>query len=297
MTNMNSIATNPNPGAYGALRPEHSRYESARIAILPIPYDGTSTWIKGADKGPAALLAASANMELYDIETDSEVYQQGIVTLAPVECPAEPEKMVATVRNQAQKVLKDGKFLVGIGGEHSVTVGLVQAAVGKFNRVSVLQLDAHLDLRPEYEHSRYNHACVMARVQELCPIVQIGIRSMDSSEKKHLDSNRVLFAQQFLHHPDPIGWINDRLTENVYLTIDLDVFDPSIMPATGTPEPGGLGWYDVVKIIQGVVARKNIVAVDVVELCPGPSNKAPDFLAAKLIYRTLSMIFSKEKRQ
>jgi len=293
---MNSIATNPNPGAYGDLEPMYSHYESARIAILPIPYDGTSTWIKGADKGPAALLTASGNMELYDIETDTEVYRQGIVTLAPVECPAEPERMVAAVHRQAQKVLKDGKFLVGIGGEHSVTVGLVQAAVEKFNNVSVLQLDAHLDLRLEYEHSRYNHACVMARVRELCPIVQVGIRSMDSSEKARLDPNRVFFAHQLFDHPNPLNWINERLTENVYLTIDLDVFDPAIMPATGTPEPGGLGWYDVVKIIQGVVARKNIVALDVVELCPDPANKAPDFLAAKLIYRTLSMIFSKEKR-
>lgn len=297
MTDVNSITISPNPGAYGALEPDYSRYESARIAILPIPYDGTSTWIKGADKGPAALLAASANMELYDIETNSEVYREGIVTLAPVECPAEPEKMVTAVCKQAQKVLKDGKFLVGIGGEHSVSIGLVQAAVEKFNRVSVLQLDAHLDLRPEYEQSRYNHACVMARVQEFCPIVQIGIRSMDSSEKANLDPDRILFAHQLIDHPDTLDRINARLTANVYLTIDLDVFDPAIMPATGTPEPGGLGWYDVIKIIQGVVARKNIVALDVVELCPDPSNKAPDFLAAKLIYRTLSMIFAKEKRQ
>jgi len=297
VTNMNSIATNSNPGAYGGLEPKFSHYESARIAILPIPYDGTSTWIKGADKGPTALLAASANMELYDIETDSEVYQQGIVTLAPVECPAEPERMVVAVHKSAQKVLQDGKFLVGVGGEHSVTVGLVQAVVGKFNNVSVLQLDAHLDLRQEYEHSRYNHACVMARVQELCPIVQVGIRSMDSSEKIHLDPSRVLFAHQLFDHPNPLNWINERLTENVYLTIDLDVFDPAMMPATGTPEPGGLGWYDVIKIIQGVVARKNIVALDVVELCPNPANRAPDFLAAKLIYRTLSMIFSKEKNR
>jgi agmatinase len=296
VTDVNSIRTNPDPGAYGALEPDYSRYENARIAILPIPYDGTSTWIKGADKGPAALLAASGNMELYDIETDSEVYREGIVTLPPVECPAAPEQMVTVVRNQAGKILRDGKFLVGIGGEHSVTVGLVKAIVGKFANISVLQLDAHLDLRPEYEHSRYNHACVMARVRELCPIVQVGIRSMDSSEKIHLDPHRVLFARQFFQHSDPVSWICDRLTDDVYLTIDLDVFDPSIMPATGTPEPGGLGWYDVMKIIEGAAARKNIVAMDVVELCPDPANKAPDFLAAKLIYRTLSMIFSREKK-
>jgi len=286
-----------NPGAFGGLEPPDCDYETAAIAVLPIPYDGTSTWIKGADRGPAALLEASANMELYDIETDSEVYQRGITTLPPVQCPADPGEMAKCVYSAARRVIDDSKFLVGIGGEHSVSSGLVRAVYERFDGLSVLQLDAHSDLREEYDGSPFNHACVMARIKEYCPIVQVGVRSMDSLEKKNLDLDRVLFAHEWFDHPDPLGWINVRLSENVYLTIDLDIFDPAVMPSTGTPEPGGLWWYDVMRIISGVAAQKNIVGFDVVELCPDPTNKAPDFMAAKLIYRTLSMIFKKEKQQ
>jgi len=286
-----------NPGAFGALKAPDCTYGRAKVAILPIPYDGTSTWVKGADKGPEALLAASGNMELYDIETDSEVYQRGIVTLNPLECPAEPEEMVNMVQQTAESVLQDDKLLIGIGGEHSVTTGLIRAAVQKHCNISVLQLDAHADLRSEYDGSPFNHACVMARAKEICPIVQVGIRSMDSSEKECLDTHRVLYAHQWFTHSNPVEWIIPRLTEKVYITIDLDVFDPAIMPSTGTPEPGGLWWNDVMKIIRGVAFRKNIIGMDVVELCPNPSDKAPDFLAAKLIYRSLSMIFAKEKIQ
>lgn len=287
----------PAPGAFGGLEAPDCDYEAAAIVVLPIPYDGTSTWIKGAERGPAALLEASANMELYDIETDSEVYQRGITTLPPVQCPADPEEVVRRVYSVAQRVIADGKFLVGIGGEHSVSSGLVRAVHEKFDGLTVLQLDAHSDLREEYDGSPFNHACVMARIKEYCPIVQVGVRSMDRSERKNLDLDRVLFAHEWFDRPDPVGWINARLSENVYLTIDLDVFDPAVMPSTGTPEPGGLWWYDVMRIISGVAAQKNIVGFDVVELCPDPTNKAPDFMAAKLIYRTLSMIFAKEKQQ
>ena len=213
------------PGAFGNLELPYCSYNSARIAVLPIPYDGTSTWIKGADKGPAALLEASGNMELYDIETDSEVYLRGITTLKPLNCPANPQKMTEQVFQAAKKILNDGKFLVGLGGEHSVSNGLVKAAVEHFDNVSVLQLDAHSDLRDEYENSPYNHACVMARIKELCSIVQTGIRSMDVSEKKNLDLNRILFAHEWFNHPAPIEWINSRLTDNVYITVDLDVFE------------------------------------------------------------------------
>jgi len=286
-----------NPGAFGELEAPDCAYDRAKVAILPIPYDGTSTWVKGADKGPEALLAASGNMELYDIETDSEVYQRGIVTLNPLDCPADPEEMVNMVQQTAESVLRDGKLLIGVGGEHSVSTGLIRAAVQKHGNISVLQLDAHADLRNEYDGSPFNHACVMARAKEICPIIQVGIRSMDSSEKESLDADRILYAHQWFVHSNPVEWIISRLTEKVYLTIDLDVFDPAIMPSTGTPEPGGLWWNDVVKIIRGVASRKNIIGMDVVELCPNPSDKAPDFLAAKLIYRSLSMIFAKEKMQ
>lgn len=281
-------------GAFGALPEEFARYATAKIAVLPIPYDGTSTWLKGADQGPTALLTASANMELYDIETDSEVYRQGIVTLPSVTCPQEPEQMVDAVAQQVKQLLADGKFVVGIGGEHSITIGMVQAMRQYYPQLSVLQFDAHADLRPIYEQSPFNHACVMARVRELCPIMQVGIRSMDSSELSHLDRDRVIFAHEFPLDQQGITKILHNLSHQVYVTIDLDVFDPAYMPATGTPEPGGLDWYSVLSILREVIKHRQVVGFDVNELLPHPENKAPDFLAAKLVYRFLSMIFIKE---
>lgn len=288
------MPTSLSSGAFCALEPEYSLYPPSRIAILPIPYDGTATWQKGAAKGPKALIAASANMELYDIETDSEVYRQGITTLPPLECPKKPEDLVTKVAEKTSRLLADGKFVVGIGGEHSISIGLVQAHSRHFPNLSVLQLDAHSDLRDEYEHSRYNHACVMARIREFSPIMQVGIRSMDVSELARLDKKRIVCAHEFHNSPKIFDKICDNLTENVYLTIDLDVFDPAVFPSTGTPEPGGLGWYDVMNVISHVNQKKRIVGLDVNELLPNPADKAPDFLAAKLIYRTLSMIYAKE---
>ena len=284
------------PGAFGAVPEEFCRYETASIAILPVPYDGTSTWIKGSDSGPQALLDASANMELYDIETDSEVFKRGIVTMDPVLCPDDPEAMVTVVYKRAKSILEDGKFIVGLGGEHTISVGLVRAVAEKFRYLSVLQLDAHADTRDKYEGSRYNHACVMSRIGEICPYVQAGIRSMDSSELERLNRDRTFFAHEMLKDSKVIPKMLKALTQNVYITIDLDVFDPSIMPSTGTPEPGGLDWYTLLHIIESVVREKKVVGMDVTELLPNSSNKAPDFIAAKLIYRVLSMIFAKKRK-
>ena len=286
-----------NPGAFGALPGEFCHYQRASIAILPVPYDGTSTWMVGSNRGPEAMLTASANLELYDIETDFEVYKRGIVTLDPVSCPDDPEQMVAAVCEHARSLLRDGKFMVGIGGEHTISVGLVRAVAERFGDLSVLQFDAHGDTRDEYEGSKYNHACVMSRIAETCPYVQVGIRSMDDSELKTLDRKRTFFAHEALGNPAIIHGMLDALTQDVYLTIDLDVFDPSIMPSTGTPEPGGLDWYTLLGLIDAVVRNKNVVAVDVTELLPNSSNRAPDFLAAKLIYRILSMVFSRKEQE
>ena len=281
-------------GAFGALPEEYSEYQKAAIAILPVPYDGTSTWMKGSRRGPQAVLDASANMELYDIETDSEVFKNGIVTMPPVECPTLSPGMVSAVYETAMPILKEGKFLVGIGGEHTISVGLVRAAAEIFPNLTVLQFDAHSDTRDAYEGEKYSHACVMSRIGETCPYVQVGIRSMDSSEKRTFDRNRTFFAHHILNGQDVVPGIIEKLSENVYLTIDLDVLDPSIMPSTGTPEPGGLGWTVLNRLIAAVVREKNVVAMDVMELLPNPSIKAPDFLAAKLIYRILSMVFLKK---
>jgi len=276
---------------FGDMPEEYSALDSARIVVIPIPYDHTSTWIKGADKGPAAIIEASTHMELYDIETDSEVYKKGIFTAGPVDGQELPEDMVKSAAEQVRHYLQDNKFIVVLGGEHSVSLGPVRAHVEKDADITVLQLDAHSDLRDEYEGSRYNHACIMARVKELCPIVQVGIRSMDSSEKQALDKNRVTFAREISTNKKWIMNVLSKLSQNVYLTIDLDVFDPSIMPSTGTPEPGGLLWYDVLGLLRTVFENKNVVGFDVVEMCPDERNKAPDFLAAKLIYKLLSYKF------
>lgn len=283
------------PGAFGAVPEEFCRYETSSIAILPVPYDGTSTWMKGSNRGPQALLDASANMELYDIETDSEVFKHGIVTMDPVLCPGDPEEMVNVVYKRARLILEDGKFVVGIGGEHTISVGLVRAAAEKFRNLSVLQFDAHSDTRNEYEGSRYNHACVMSRIGELCAYVQAGIRSMDTSELERLNRDRTFFAHEILQHSSVIPRMLNALPKDVYITIDLDVLDPSIMPSTGTPEPGGLDWYTLLKLMESVVREKNVIGMDVTELLPNPANRAPDFLAAKLVYRILSMIFAKRK--
>jgi len=276
---------------FGDLPEEYSTLEQAEIVILPVPYDRTSTWLKGADKGPEAIIESSAHMELYDIETDSEVYRKGIFTAEPIDEKELPENMVPAVRENVKHYIDNGKFIVVIGGEHSVSIGSVMAHIEKNKDATVLQLDAHSDLRDEYKGSGYNHACVMARIAELCPIVQVGIRSMDISEKATLEKGRIFFAKDI--HRDK-GWIEkviSGLSEKVYITIDLDVFDPSIMPSTGTPEPGGLLWYDVLELLKTVFDDKEVVGFDVVELCPDEKNKAPDFLAAKLIYKLLSYKF------
>jgi len=282
---------------FGGIPPTYSAYESSPIVILPVPFDATSTWIKGADRGPDAILEASANMELYDIETDSEVYLKGIHTAKPVIEKTSPEALTRQVHKTIIKFLEDEKFVVTLGGEHSVTIGAVQAFAEQIPGLCVLQIDAHTDLRQEYEGSRFNHACVMARVREWCPIVQVGIRSMDVVEKPYLAKDRIFFAKDITGGHS--GWIDDvieKLNYHVYVTIDLDGFDPSIMPATGTPEPGGLAYYDVINLMRKLIVKKKLVGFDVVELCPIDNNKASDFLASKLIYQLLSYQFMSKNK-
>jgi agmatinase len=276
---------------FGYLPEEYSNPEKAGIVIIPVAYDGTSTWLKGADKGPTAIIEASANMELYDIETDSEVYKKGIFTEEEIGGEISTAEMIKTVTETVKYYLENDKFTVVVGGEHSVSIGSIKAHRERYENLTILQMDAHSDLREEYNGSKYNHACVMARARELCPIVQVGIRSMDYSEKKSLDPSRTFFAKEIYNNTEWIKKVISKLSDNVYITIDLDVFDPSIMPSTGTPEPGGLFWYDVLTLLKGVCEKKNVVGFDVVELCPDDSNKAPDFMAAKLIYKLLSYKF------
>jgi agmatinase len=280
---------------FGGLPEEYSNLEAAKVVVIPVPYDETSTWGKGADKGPDAVLEASANMELYDIETDSEIYKIGIFTADPVDEKSSPENMVNAVQKSAAHYLKHGKFIVGVGGEHSVSTGFVRAYAEVYDDLSVLQLDAHTDLRPEYEGTPYSHASIMSRVSEICPFVQVGIRSMDTIELPFITKENLFLAEDIHGRNDWMDKAIAKLTKNVFVTIDLDVFDPSIMPSTGTPEPGGMLWYDVIRFLKKVNENVNIVGFDVVELAPNENNKAPDFLASKLIYKLLSYKFFENK--
>ncbi len=279
---------------YGGLPKEYSTLQSSKIVVLPVPFDGTSTWIKGADKGPEAIITASQNMELYDIETDQEVFRKGIATAPALEGESTPEAIYKKTILRTKDLINSGKFVVGIGGEHSVSIGMIKAHVDKYDNISVLQFDAHTDLRPEYEGSKYNHACVMARVAEMAPFVQVGIRSMDVEEKKYINKERLFLAEEIYHHVNWFDSVISKLDDNVYITFDLDVFDPSILPSTGTPEPGGLLYYPVLKFLKLLAKQRNIVGFDVVELCPNPADKSSDFLAAKLIYKLLSYIFNSD---
>ena len=278
--------------SFGDMGGEFKDKDSSKITILPVPYDKTSTWIKGADKGPFAILEASQELELYDIETGYEVYRQGIHTLPSLDVKnLEPEKMVELVQKNVLTSLDEDKFVVTVGGEHSVSIGAILAHDKKFKDISILQLDAHADLREEYMGSRYNHACVMARIKDMSPAVQYGVRSMSIEEKESEKADNIFFAQKIIKDPALSDKAIEKLNPNVYVTIDLDVFDPSIMPSTGTPQPGGLDWYGVTGLLRALSEKRNIVGFDVVELCPNDTNKAPDVLAAKLIYKFLSYIF------
>jgi agmatinase len=279
---------------FGSWPKKYSDYQNSKIVLLPVPYDETSTWIKGADKGAGAILEASFHMELYDIETDYEVYRNGIFTAPSIEENSSPEKMVSTVKKETSRCLKDNKFIAVIGGEHSVSIGSIQAHKEKYQDMGVLQLDAHSDTREKYHGSRYNHACVMARARELCPIVQVGIRSMDIKEKKKMNRDRVFFAQDIDYDDTWMDKAISFLPEDFYLTFDLDALDISIMPSTGTPEPGGLSYRQTLKFLKKAIQEKNLIGFDVVELCPQPNNKSPDMLAAQLIYKILSYKFSKK---
>ena len=277
---------------FGGIDTKYTSEDKAKIILQSIPYDGTSTWGKGADKGFDAFLEAAENMELYDIETDYEVYKDGIHMPEEWKGYTTPEEMFDSVYTRTKSLLTKNKFLTFFGGEHSVSIGILKAYSERFENLSVLQLDAHADLRPSYEGSPYNHACALHEASQTCNLVQVGIRSMDISEKQYMDTSKVYFAQRLDYKDKWMTESIEQLTQEVYLTFDLDVLDPSIMPATGTPEPGGLKWNEIIKYLSLVFKKRNVVGFDIVELAPIPSLRSPQFLAAKLYYKMLSYKFS-----
>ena len=270
---------------YAGIPDSYATSEKSKIVLIPVPYDGTSTWKKGADKGPDAFLAASENMELYDIETDSEVYKQGVFLSPPVTENSSPEAMVAAVAEKVKSYLNRNKFVTLFGGEHSISIGSIRAFSKFYENLTVVQIDAHADLRQSYEGSTCNHACALYEASQTTHLIQVGIRSMEHNEKSVMNLDNVFFAHEMESDEYWIEQAIERMTDNVYITFDLDALDPSILPATGTPEPGGLLWYETLAFLREVFKEKNVVGFDIVELCPEPALYASDFLAAKTVFR------------
>jgi len=276
--------------SFAGLASPYSSLQQAKTVILPVPYDGTSEWRSGSRHGPQAIIDASQYLELYDLELDREIYKVGISTMPEVEpLLGSPQDMINRVYQVIKDLIQNGKFVVLLGGEHSLSLGAVRAFKETFPELSVLQLDAHADLRDEYLGTKYSQACVMRRIFELCPISQVGVRSLSWEEKQFLTQQKLtpFYMSDLASKQTSIKEIVDSLSKDVYITIDVDVLDPSIMPAVGTPEPDGISWRQALDIIESVALHKHVVGFDLMEFCPieGPSSCA--FLLAKLAYKLI----------
>lgn len=269
-------------------------YKAARFAVLPIPYDASTSYAVGTRDGPRAVISASQQVELFDVDLGRESHAAGVATLDPLEPDARgPRAMHERIHRAALPVVRDGKFLIGIGGEHSVSSALVRAARARHKRLSVLQIDAHADLRDSYQGEPYSHAAVMRRIHDLgVPSVGVGIRNYSSEEAQFIRRHNIPIVTGRECHASN-NWIGDvvgKLSEEVYVTIDIDGFDPAYAPGTGTPEPGGLDWHQVAELLEAVTRARKVVAADVVEVRPIPPNNVTEFLAAKLIYRLIGLV-------
>lgn len=287
------------PNRFLGLADDESEYANSRFAVLPIPYDGSASFLAGSRHGPQAIISASQQVELYDDELGAEFIAPGIATLDPI-APnvAGPQAMHDDIRETAGGVIDDGKFLLTLGGEHSITSGLVGAVQSRHKNLSVLQIDAHADLRDSYQGSKYSHAAVMRRIFDLkVPFVGVGIRSYCIEEAGFMERHaiRPITAVDCRNTEDWIDRAVDQLTDTVYITLDIDALDPAYAPGTGTPEPGGLDWFGVTKLLRSVAERKTIVAADIVEVIPLPGQVVTEFLAAKLAYKIISYVQAAER--
>lgn len=286
-------------GEYGGTLPTTTDFEHARVVILPIPLDRTTSYVPGTRNGPHEILVASSHMELWDEETGTDVHSIGIHTLAEMDFPfGSMDEVVGEIRRVAGEIVTRGKFPVVLGGEHSITPPVVAAVAATHKNLSVLQLDAHADLRDTYMGTPHNHACAMRRAREHASVTQVGIRSLSPEEAAAAPKlgTHIFYDWNMRRDPDWMARVVDTLTDNVYITIDVDGFDPAIMPSTGTPEPGGLSWYEALGLLRKVSESRTIVGCDIVELSPLGGNVAPNFLCAKLIYKILSYRFGKDVR-
>lgn len=286
------------PQNFLGLEPEYSNYDTAKFAVLPVPYDGATSYQAGTRYGPNAIISASQHIEYFDDELLASCYQAGIATLDPI-APnlAGPESMHEDLFKAARRIVRDGKFLFALGGDHSITSALVRAVMSKHKKLSVLQLDAHLDLRNTYNGTKFSHACVMRRSAEMgASIVPVGIRAMDETEHRFLKRSKIdpITARDCHTDEDWVDRVLDSLGDVVYVTLDIDGFDPAYAPGTGTPEPGGLDWYQVTGLLRLVAAEKKIVAADIVEVMPIAGQVATEFLAARLAHKLMCYIHNAE---
>ena len=280
---------------FAGLGPPYSDLRHAKAVILPVPYDSTSEWRSGSRHGPQAIIDASEYLELYDLELDREIYKVGISTLPRVEpLLGSPQDMIDRVYKTVKDLILKEKFVVLLGGEHSLSLGAVRAFKEAFPTLSVLQLDAHADLRDEYLGTKHGQACVMRRILEVCPICQVGVRSLSWEEKQFSTQKKLksLYMSALVSNPASTDWIIDSLSQDVYITIDVDVLDPSIMPAVGTPEPDGMSWRQILNILESVALRKHVVGVDLMEFCPAEGSSSCAFLLAKLAYKLIGCAVS-----
>jgi len=283
------------PLAFGGTLPETRSFDEARIVILPVPVDRTTSYVGGTRNGPREILQASSHMELWDEEVGADVHREGIFTLPEMELPfGELAPLIDEIRRVATEIVRRDKFLVTLGGEHSITPPLVAASAAHHSGLSVLQIDAHADLRDSYMGTRHNHACAMRRTLEFAPVTQVGIRSMSSEEADAAPrlGTKIFYDVSMRKNARWIDDVVETLADRVYITIDVDALDPAIMPATGTPEPGGLSWYEMLALLRATIERRTVVGCDIVELSPLPGVAAPNFLCAKLIYKILTYRFA-----
>jgi agmatinase len=286
-------------GHFGGTTPTPTTFDKARVVFLPVPLDRTTSYVSGTRTGPHEILVASSHMELWDEETETDVHSIGICTLPEMEFPfATMDEVVRDIRRVAFELVSRDKFLFVLGGEHSITAPIVAAVAERHPGVSVLQIDAHADLRDSFMGTPHNHACAMRRVLEYAPATQVGIRSLSTEEAAAVPAlpTRLFYDVNMRQDPNWIDRVVDSLGETVYITIDCDGLDLAIMPAVGTPEPGGLSWYETLALLRRVIASRRVVGCDLVELCPIPGNIAPNFLCARLAYKILSYRFGDEVR-
>jgi agmatinase len=293
---MNQLETVPESNLnFAGLQSPFSNFDTAQAVILPLPYDATSEWHRGSRFGPQAIIEASEFLELYDHELDTDIFNIGIHTYPALQISNDiPEIMIDKVHQTACKLIEQSKFVISLGGEHTVSIGLVKSFNERFDNISVLHLDAHTDLRNEYSGTRFGQATVIRRIMELCPVVQAGVRSLSKEEMDFINANNLhpYFISENNDYRLPIKDIVNSLNNNVYITVDLDVFDPSIMSAVGLPEPNGLSWNDVTGLLKAVISKKNVIGMDFVELCPEAGPAACAFLTAKLVYKIIGYQFS-----